>query len=185
MTSSKSTKVPKGQEELYARLSAMTDRFCAEHLDQEYAQMARYVIAALCRKRSSPLSSGNPLTWACAVLYALGQVNFLADKASKPYMAMADLCAHFGVAASTGGNKAKLVREALGIDQYDPNWTLPSRLATHPMAWLIQVNGLIVDARRLPRAIQEAAFQKGLIPYVPGQSGAETGEPAPRPVRGR
>jgi hypothetical protein len=35
------------------------------------------------------------------------------------------------------------------------------------MIWMIQVNGLIVDARHMPRAIQEEAFHKGLIPYIP------------------
>ena len=49
----------------------------------------------------------------------------------------------------------------------DPKWTLPSRLADNPMAWLIQVNGLIVDARQAPRDIQEEAFRRGLIPYLP------------------
>jgi hypothetical protein len=32
---------------------------------------------------------------------------------------------------------------------------------------MIQVNGLIADVRRLPRPIQEEAFRKGLIPYIP------------------
>jgi hypothetical protein len=50
-----------------------------------------------------------------AVLYALGQVNFLSDKSSRPHMAMADPCARFGIAPSTGGNKARIVRDALGI----------------------------------------------------------------------
>ncbi len=166
MTSTKSTKVPIGWEKFYADITAMTGRFCQEHLNQEYAELARYAFAVLCRKRPSPLVSGNPQTWACAVLYALGQVNFLSDKSTAPYMAMADLCAHFGIAPSTGGNKAKLVREALGIRQFDHRWTLPSRLADSPMAWMIEVDGLVVDARRLPLAIQEFAFQKGLIPYV-------------------
>lgn len=35
------------------------------------------------------------------------------------------------------------------------------------MAWLIQVNGLIVDTRQAPREIQEEVFQQGLIPYLP------------------
>jgi hypothetical protein len=35
------------------------------------------------------------------------------------------------------------------------------------MAWMITVNGLIVDARHLPREIQEVTYRKGLIPYVP------------------
>lgn len=70
MVNTKSMKVPKGWEEVYAALTEMTDRFCAEYLDHEYAELARYAIAALCRKRPSPLTSGKPQTWACAVLYA-------------------------------------------------------------------------------------------------------------------
>jgi hypothetical protein len=162
----KSTKVPAGWEEPYAALTGLTDRFCEEYLDYEYAGLAHYAIAALCRKRPSPLTSGHPQTWACAVLYALGQINFLSDKSTKPYMAMTDLCGHFGIAPSTGGNKAKLVRKALGIRPFDHRWTLPSRLADSLQPWLIEFNGLVVDARQLPAAVQRVAVQKGLIPYV-------------------
>jgi hypothetical protein len=170
MANAKSTKIPGGWEQTYSALTGLTDRFCAEHLSQEYADLARFAIAALCRKRPSPLSNGNAQTWACAVLYALGQINFLSDKIAKPTMAMAELCAHFGIAASTGGNKAKLVRQALGIQQFDHRWTLPSRLDDSPLAWLIEVNGLIADARNLPPAVQQVAVSKGLIPYVYQQS---------------
>ncbi len=166
MASAQSTKVPKGWEAYYAGLTEITDRFCQTHLDEEYAALARAAVAALCRKRPSPLASGNAQTWACAVLYALGQVNFLHDKASTPYMAMADLCAHFGIAPSTGGNKAKLVRDSLGIHQFDHRWTLPSRLGTSPMAWMVGFDGFVVDARRLPVALQQAAVDKGLIAHV-------------------
>jgi hypothetical protein len=41
------------------------------------------------------------------------------------------------------------------------------------MAWMIMVNGLIVDARSLPRLIQEEAYAKGLIPYIPGDRSSE------------
>ena len=167
MSFAKSTRVPKAMEDLYTELTTISDAFCAEHLDDEYALLARQAIAALCRKRPCPMSGGSMASWVCAVLYALGQVNFLSDKASKPYMAMADLCTRFGIGASTGGNKAKVVRKALGISQFDPHWTLPSRFDTSPMAWKIMVDGFIVDARRLPIELQEMAVQKGLIPYVP------------------
>src|SRR5271166_1759665 len=101
MASARSTKVPKGWEAYYSGLTAITDQFCQTHLNEEYAALARAAIAALCRKRPSPLASGNAQTWACAVLYALGQVNFLHDKASSPTMSMADLCALLGIASST------------------------------------------------------------------------------------
>ena len=53
--------------------------------------------AALCRKRPSPVASGQARSWACGIIYALEQVNFLSDKATSPYMTMADVCAAFGV----------------------------------------------------------------------------------------
>jgi hypothetical protein len=81
----KSATIPKGWEDLYAALTSLTDRFCEEHLDQEYADLARCAIAALCCKRPSPLTNGNPQTWAYAVPYALGQINFLSGKSAKPY----------------------------------------------------------------------------------------------------
>jgi hypothetical protein len=166
-----STKVPKARQGLYREVTAVSDRFCLEHLNQEYAELARRAIAALCRKRPCPLLSGRPGSWACAVVYAIGQVNFLSDRASEPCMSMGDLCARFGIAASTGGSKAKTVRGLLGMRQWDHRWILPSRLeATGPL-WLIEVDGLAVDARWLPRQLQQIAFEKGLIPYVPQGSG--------------
>ncbi len=84
-----------------------------------------------------------------------------------------ELCAWFGVAPSTGGNKAKQIRDMLHITQFDGKWMLPSMVDKSPMAWMISVNGFIVDARSLPRPIQEEAYRKGLIPYVPGDSSPE------------
>jgi len=38
---------------------------------------------------------------------------------------------------------------------------------------MITVNGFIVDARSLPRPIQEEAYRKGLIPYLPKDSSSD------------
>jgi len=51
--------------------------------------------------------------------------------------------------------------------QLDPNWCLPSMLDDNPLAWMITLNGFVMDVRTLPREIQEVAYQKGLIPYIP------------------
>ena len=64
----KSTKVPKALEETCAAITTITDDFCREHLNEEYSELARFVSAALCRKRPSPLSKGKPQTWACGIL---------------------------------------------------------------------------------------------------------------------
>jgi hypothetical protein len=55
----------------------------------------------------------------------------------------------------------------LKMYQLDPNWSLPSRLEDNPMTWMLQVNGFMVDVRHAPREVQEIAFNKGLIPYIP------------------
>jgi hypothetical protein len=37
----------------------------------------------------------------------------------------------------------------------------------NPLVWMLEVNGLMVDVRHAPREVQEIAFNKGLIPYIP------------------
>jgi hypothetical protein len=168
MAAIKSTKVPKAFGETYAVITTITDIFCREHLNEEYGELARFATAALCRKRPSPLSRGKPKTWACGILYALGQVNFLPDKSFEPHMSLGELCELMGVGKSTGPVKAKVISEALDLYQFHPDWTLPSMLEHNPFAWFIEINGVRADARSLPLEIQEAAVQEGLIPYVPG-----------------
>jgi hypothetical protein len=163
----KSEQVPKNMQMVFDSIVALTDEFSHQHLNDEYAQLARYATAALCRKRPSPLVSGYADSWACGIIYALGFVNFLFDKSQKPYINATDLCKSFNISKSTGSAKSKVVRDTLKMMQLDPNWCLPSKLDDNPMAWLIMVNGLAVDARHLSRDIQEIAYQKGLIPYIP------------------
>lgn len=165
----KSEKIPKQMQATFDAIVALTDEFCREHLNEEYAHLARQATAALCRKRPSPLTQGHLNAWACGIVYALGFVNFLFDRSQEPSMSAAELCAGFGVSKSTGSAKSKAVRDVLNMIQLDPHWCLPSNLADNPLAWMIMVNGLIVDVRRMPLEIQEVAFEKGLIPYIPGK----------------
>jgi hypothetical protein len=165
---SKSERVPKPMEATFNAIVALTDAFCRAYLDEEYAQLARQATAALCRKRPSPLATGHLHTWACGIVYALGSVNFLFDKSQTPSLSAADLCAGFRVSKSTGSAKAKTVRDALGMGQMDPQWYRPSKMEDNPLAWMILVNGFAVDVRQMPRDIQEIAYEKGLIPYLPG-----------------
>ena len=76
--------VPKGMQATYDAIVRLTDEVCDRHLNAEYRELARDMAAALCRKRPSPLASGQPRTWACAILYELGRVNFLSDRSTQP-----------------------------------------------------------------------------------------------------
>ena len=42
-----------------------------------------------------------------------------------------------------------------------------SRLDDNPLVWMLEVNGLMTDVRQAPKEVQEIAFNKGLIPYIP------------------
>ncbi len=163
-----SEKVPKVMQKKYDEITTLTDRVCDEHLDAEYAELARKLTAKLARKRPSPLKSGRANSWACGIVYALGQMNFLFDKSQDPYIPAAELGALFGVASSTGSNKAKAVRDAVKMSHFDAEWMLASRIDESPIPWMISVNGLILNARHVPFHIQLEAYQKGLIPYIPG-----------------
>jgi Domain of unknown function (DUF6398) len=165
--SPRSTSVPRAMQATYDAIVAPTDAFCRDHLNDEYRDLARAMTAALCRKRPSPLASGQPRTWACAIIYALGQLNFLSDKASHPHMAMAEVCALFGVGQSTAGAKARVITDALRTHRMDPTWMLRSFVDRNPLVWMAEVNGMLVDLREMPRELQVIAHEKGMIPYVP------------------
>ena len=167
MTATKSEKVPRALQAKFGEIVAITDVFAVTHLDDEYRQLIRYAVAALCRKRPSPLEKGRANTWACGITHAIGMANFLFDPSQTPHMKVNDLYRAFGIGQSTGQGKSKLVRDLLNMGQLDPEWTLPSRVADNPMVWLVMVDGMVVDIRRMPRELQEAAFTKGLIPYIP------------------
>lgn len=163
----KSESVPAAMKESYEAIITMTNAFCTEHLNEEYAQICRWMAATLARKRPSPLLGGKTPTWAAGIIHAVGTVNFAFDKSQTPYITVDGLASYFGLSKSTVGNKSKSIRDTLNVGLMDPDWTIPSRMNGNPMAWMISVDGFIIDARSAPRHIQEAAFAKGLIPYLP------------------
>ncbi|MCB8943412.1 MAG: hypothetical protein H6658_06630 [Ardenticatenaceae bacterium] len=159
--------VPKTMQETYEAITALTDGFCQTKLNEEYADMCRQMAAKLCRKRPSPLAKGRAHNWAAGIVHAIGTVNFVFDKSQIPHIASPDISDYFGVGKSSPASKSKEIRDLFNISLMDPEWTLPSRMDSNPMAWYISVNGFIMDARSAPPEIQAAAFAKGLIPYIP------------------
>jgi hypothetical protein len=148
-------------------ITGLVDAFCHEHLNEEYAELCRRLTEKLARKRPSPLFSGRPNTWACGIVRTIGWVNFLDDRSQKPHMKLTAIDKAFGVGESTGQGKSMLIRKMFKIRPMDPSWSLRCHMDHNPLAWLIQVDGFLVDARLLKREIQEEALRKGLIPYIP------------------
>jgi len=164
---SQSEKVPKALSETFTAITGITDRFCRQHLNDEYAQLIRLATAALCRKRPSPLIKGTPLSWAAGITHAVGTVNFLQDPHQVPHLPPQTLYRAFGVSQGNALSKSKATRDLLDMSWLDLEWCLASRLHEHPVAWMVFTdNGMLIDARQLEREEQEELYRAGLIPYI-------------------
>jgi hypothetical protein len=160
-------KVPKNVLPVAADIIAITDEVCGKLLDEDYVELARLAVAKLARKRPSPLLSGRRTTWAAAVVYALGQINFLFDASSEPHATADELSDAFGISKSTMSGKAKQVRDMLKMSHFSAEFQRADLIADNPAVWFVQVDGLVVDARSIPGDLQVEAYLRGLIPYVP------------------
>jgi hypothetical protein len=147
---------------------AATDAVCLEHLDVEYAGLCRRVVGKLGRKRPSPLTRGDQGIWAAGVVYAVGQLNFVFDPAQTPHATADQLSGWLGVKKTTMANKARLIRDTLQLSDFDSEFMRRDLVEASPLAWLLEVDGLLVDIRHAPAQFQVRAFELGLIPFVPG-----------------
>jgi hypothetical protein len=145
-------------------ISTLTDAFCAERLDPEYAELCRRLVAKLARKRPSPLERGDLRIWAAAALYTVGSVNFLFDRSQPLHLSADELSELTGVPKSTMANKSKRIRDLLGLRPFDHEFCRRELLERSPLAWLVVVDGIVVDARWLPPELQAEARRRGLIP---------------------
>ena len=159
-------RVPVRARPAFEHIATVADAFCREYLNEEYAERSVMLTAKLARKRPSPLLRGDPRIWASAVIYALGRVNFLSDPSQTPHLPAEQLARLLEVKQTTMAAKGRTVMEVLALDPTDTEFCLPSRLASHPTAWLVSINGLIYDARALPLPIQAECARRGLIPGV-------------------
>jgi hypothetical protein len=113
-------RIPNAMRATADEVIAITDAFCEQRLDQEYAELRRRLAARLARKRPSPLTRGRPEIWAAGVIYAIGSLNFLFDRAQHPHMNGDELADSLDVATSTMANKAALIRRILDLRRFEP-----------------------------------------------------------------
>jgi hypothetical protein len=138
------------------RISELAQRVCREKLDEDYAQLAEKAIAKLSRKRPSPLLKGREHIWAGAVVYALGQTNFLFDQSFAPKATADDLAEWFGAAKTTLAAKATKIRKWLDMEHlFTPEWLIPQLQQKNPIHDLVRVDGFMVPVNSLPPEYQQ------------------------------
>lgn len=166
-------RVPAVLRSRVGKILAITDGFCLERLDGEYASLCGRIVAKLARKRPSPLVRGDARVWAAGAIYAVGANNFLFDPNETQHLTVDELSELLGVPKSTMAAKAKRIRDFLALTgQMDAEFCRRELLEDHPLAWLVQVNGIIVDAQSLPTGLQAEARRRGLIPNLPVREAA-------------
>ncbi|WP_230629050.1 MULTISPECIES: DUF6398 domain-containing protein [Methanosarcina] len=125
-------------------LIQMTDGFADSYLDEDYKMLCQKLINKMSRKRQVPFLSGRLDIWAAAVVYALGQINFLFGRSFEPYVSATDLCDFFGTSQSTTSQKAKKIRDMFKIRHFNEEFSTERVQNENPFNDFVMVNGLIV-----------------------------------------
>jgi len=170
--SSEDLRIPVALRDRAQQIIDVTDTACRAHLDEEYGLLTRRLVARVARKRPSPLTRGDARIWAAGAIYAVGQINFLFDRTQTPHMTAKQLAEALGVVQTTMANKAGIINRLLDVGIFELDLTRVAMIEQHPMAWLIEVDGFILDARALPAEMQDEARRRGLIPDLEGRCAA-------------
>ena len=150
-------------EAISQELIKLTGEFCDQYLDEEYKQLAEKLILKMKRKRQAPFLRGRVNTWAAAIIYALGQINFLFDRGSEPYVAAGDIPRYFGVSQSTVGQKAKSIRDMFKLRYWDQEFSIPRMRDSDPFKNMVMIDSLVVPVSMLSPEVQEELRRQGII----------------------
>jgi hypothetical protein len=131
------------------QLTKMVRGFCGKYLDDEYSDLCVALVQKLSRKRNVPFVTGKMEIWAAAIVHAIGTINFLFDKNTKPYASPKDICDYFKTSQSTTGQKSAMIRNMLKLQHWDPTFSTEHMLEHSPYAQMALVNGFLVPVSNL------------------------------------
>ena len=108
-------------------------KFCDEKLDEDYKNLCVQMIEKMARKRTVPFLSGKLEIWAAAIIYSIGQINFLFDKTFEPYVSTDDICNYFNTSKSTTSQKAKLIMDMFKLKHFDKEFSTNKMKDENPL----------------------------------------------------
>ena len=121
------------------RLIGMTAEYSDKFLDEEYKQLSEKLILKMSRKRNIPFMSGKEEIWAAGTVYALGQINFLFDRNSEPYVSADNICDYFNTKKSTTSQKAKKIRDLFNMAYWDEEFSTKYMKQNNPFDGLARM----------------------------------------------
>lgn len=138
----------------------MTNEFCLEKIDEEYAFLCEKLIKKLGRKRDVPFKSGRLNIWAASIIHAIGTINFLFDQSFEPYIEIQDIHDYFETKKSTVSAKSNQIRKLLDMYHFDSEFSTQEIEDTDPMNNMVMVDGFIVPLSSLSEELQEIVKQE-------------------------
>ncbi len=127
-------RVPAKLHARFREIVALTDAFCAARWDDELRDLCRACAADACAAKV-PVASGKAAGWAAGVVYSVAYANFLGgDRDQTFHVAPDDMAKGVGVSPATMHNKAKAIRDALGIDRLDPRYSTRGLQEENPLS---------------------------------------------------
>ena len=123
-STAKQVNVPTNMLARYTEVAQIIETFCDEKLSVEYKEICLHALQTLCRKRPSPIAFGVARTWACGIVYAIGQCNFIFDKTQPVNMTAAEIYEWFGLSRSSAGNKAAETTRLLDLSCFNLKFLL-------------------------------------------------------------
>lgn len=132
------------------QLLMMVGDFTRDNIDEEYTELCSNLIKKLGRKHDVPFKRGRLEIWASAVVYAIGQINFLFDNSFEPYLTPDDICNYFNTKKSTVSSKAKTIRDILKLEYYDKEFSTEKMVEDNPLNnFVMTEEGIIVPKSML------------------------------------
>lgn len=142
--------VPEALQPRFREIAAIIDRFCEERLDAEFREVCRRMLACFCQPETN-IHRGKAASWAAGIVYQAGQINNLTNSRSRPHCKSDEIAKGCGVSVATMHTKGHEIRDGLQLVRFDPAFTVRSRLADNPLAWIMELpEGAVVDLKDVP-----------------------------------
>ena len=103
-------KIKEKQEELKRMISEFSD----EYLNNEYKSLNLKLLNKLIENNVS-FNRGRVENWACGIIFAIGQLNFLFERSIMPYVSHNRVCGYFETRKETAWIKSRDIRRLLNL----------------------------------------------------------------------
>jgi len=148
-------RVPEKLRERFREIVALTDKFCAGHMNKEYRDLCRTCAADACAAHV-PVASGKAASWAAGVISAVAYTNFLSDPSQPFHMSPDVLANRAGVSPATMQSKSKAIRDALDIGRMDPRYSRRELNENNPINEVMALFGQLLANGPAPIRLRPA-----------------------------